>query len=185
MRIFLAVDIDRKVKNGIISMIEYFKGSNRALKWVKPENIHITIYFFGEVAEKDCILLQQLLTKALMAIHPFSVSVKGVSGFPSLARPRVLWVGIDNPTKELETIYSLVGKHLQESTVGISQDTKSYTPHVTIARIKGPFDRDELRKLESYREQEFGNFQVNQVLLYQSILQRAGPLYEPVKIYEL
>jgi len=185
MRVFLAVDLDAKVKSGIASMIERLKGSNGALKWVKPENIHVTLYFFGEVTEKDCISLQQLLKKALKAIHPFTISVKGVAGFPSLLRPRVLWVGIDNPTKELETIYSLVSRHLQESTIGISRDTKGYTPHVTVARIKGPFNRYILRKLEDYREHTFGCFQVNNVVLYQSILQRQGPLYEPLKIYEL
>ena len=185
MRLFLAVDIEEDVKSGITRTIEKLKGKNGAVKWVKPENIHVTLYFFGEVAEKEYLSLQQLLTKALTAIHPFSVSVKGVSGFPSLSRPRVLWVGINNPTKELETIYLLVDKHLQESTIGINRDTKPYTPHVTIARIKGPFDRDIFQTLSSYGEHEFGSFQVNNVILYRSILRREGPLYEPMKIYEL
>ncbi len=185
MRMFLAVDIESGVKSNILVLIEKLKGFEGTIKWVKPNNIHITNYLFGEVSEKDSITLQQLIAKALMAIHPFSVSIKGISGFPSLQRPRVLWVGVENPSKELSVIYNLVDKHLQESSISAYRDSKSYTPHITIGRVKGPFDKKILHEIDEDREQDFGSFQVDNVVLYQSTLMREGPKYSPIKIFEI
>jgi 2'-5' RNA ligase len=185
MRLFLACDLEARVKDSIQVFIEKFRKWDGAVRWVRPENIHITLYFFGEVKENDSISLQQLITKALMAVHPFPVTIEGISGFPSLARPRVLWVGVKNPTNELREMYTLVDRHLQESGIGIQSDAKGYTPHVTVARIKGPLEKKLVEQLENCREQEFGSYQINNAVLYQSILKRDGPQYVPVKVIEL
>jgi 2'-5' RNA ligase len=185
MRLFLAVDIEPQVKERLKGFVETYSRRTKAARWVKPENIHITLYFFGEVGEKNSIPLQQLISKALTAVHPFSVAIRGVSGFPSLSRPRVLWIGVDNPSNELHAMYTLVDRHLRESGIDVQVDNKGYTPHVTIARIKGTFDDKLLDELKTSEDREFGGFQVNNAVLYQSTLTREGPRYEPVKVFQL
>lgn len=185
MRLFLACDLEARVKDSIQAFIDKFRKWDGAVRWVRAENIHITLYFFGEVKENDSLPLQQLITKALMAVHPFPVRILGISGFPSLSRPRVLWVGVENPTNELREMYTMVDRHLLESGIGIQSDSKGYTPHVTIARIKGPFNKKLVENLEDYQEHEFGSYQINNAVLYQSILKRDGPQYVPVKVIEL
>jgi 2'-5' RNA ligase len=85
----------------------------------------------------------------------------------------------------LSIIYNLVDKHLQESSISVYRNSKSYTPHITIGRVKGPFDKKILYEIDKNREQDFGRFQVDNVVLYQSTLMREGPKYSPIKIFEI
>ncbi len=185
MRTFLAADIETGVKEKINILMDRFRHREKNIKWVKPENIHITIYFFGEVNAQDLNILEQIIENAIRALHPFTVSVREISAFPSIKRPRVLWIGVDNPFRELNAIYDSINKELQVSTINVNRDSKGYTSHITIGRVKSRYDTKILKDINNNREQVFGTFQIKNVVLYQSILMKEGPKYEPLKIFEI
>lgn len=183
MRTFFAVDIEDEIRTSISLLIDDFHKVEKNIKWVKPENIHITIYFFGEVQDTDLNELEIILKNVVKGLQPFIVTIKGISAFPSMERPRVIWIGVQNPTRELNTIYDRINRGLNETGLKIKRDVKGYTPHLTIGRVKGKYDKRVINEIQDKRDMEFGIFQVKNIILYQSILKREGPIYKPLKIF--
>ncbi|MFW6139637.1 MAG: RNA 2',3'-cyclic phosphodiesterase [Spirochaetota bacterium] len=185
MRTFLAADIDEKTKSQIISLLETFKKSETGIKWVSPDGLHITLYFFGEVKEPGLEALESMINESVKEISPFSVLVGGLSGFPSLKKPRVIWAGVDNPSHELETIFSSVRQNITKMGLRVNKEKRSYTPHITMGRVKRRVSSDILKKIDELKDREFGRYQVNNVVLYKSTLTSKGAVYEPLKVFNL
>jgi 2'-5' RNA ligase len=183
VRTFFAVDIEVNVRMSIRLVIDEFYKVEKNIKWAKPENIHITIYFFGEVQVTDLNELELILKNAVKGLKPFTVTIKGISAFPSLERPRVIWIGVQNPTRELNAIYDGINRGLKETGLKIKRDVRGFTPHLTIGRIKGKYDKRIINKIQDKRDMEFGTFQIKNIVLYQSILRREGPIYKSLKIF--
>ena len=183
MRTFLAVDIEDAVKEKINIQIEEFRSRERNIRWVKPHNIHITLYFFGEVHDSDFDGLEYAIQNSLKDILPFRVKICGFSAFPTLNRPRVLWIGVENPSQELKNIYKGINRELSQTTVNVNRDTKGYTPHITVGRVKRMIDRKIISDMQEITDVVFGTFQIKEVVLYQSILMREGPQYKPFKYF--
>ena len=83
MRTFLAAKIPDLIKTNILSFVNMMKRDRNQVKWVNPENIHITIYFFGEVNEKDFLVLSKELLAIKKISSPFKIAIKGISAFPN------------------------------------------------------------------------------------------------------
>jgi 2'-5' RNA ligase len=185
MRTFLAADIDKDVNDRIMEFMDIWSVMDKGVKWSKAGTNHITIYFFGEVAPDDIDVLTGAVSYALKQIKPFNVSASGISAFPSMKRPRVFWIGIENGTNELEKIYESIKKDLPEKKIKVNIETKDYTPHLTIGRVKGRCDPETIQKLSAESERKFGSFIIDKITLYQSILRREGPLYKPLKVFQI
>ena len=185
MRTFLAADIDKNVNDRIKEFMDIRRVTDKSVKWGKAGTNHITIYFFGEVDANDMDILIATVSDALKQIKPFNAYASGVSAFPSIKRPRVFWIGIENRTNELKKIYESIKKDLPGKKIKVNIETKDYTPHLTIGRVKGRCDPETIQRLSAESEIQFGGFIINKITLYQSILRREGPLYKPLKIFEL
>ena len=185
MRTFLAADIDNKVNEKIKDFIDRYRQMDRSVKWGKADTNHITIYFFGEVEEKNIETLEGTVSDALGRIDPFEASAVGISAFPSMKVPRVFWIGIENRTYELEKIYKSIKTELPGKKIKVNIESKDYTPHLTIGRVKGRCDPETIRRLSSDGEAEFGSFVIDKIILYQSILRKEGPRYSPLKVFQL
>jgi len=85
----------------------------------------------------------------------------------------------------LNRIYEYIKNDLPSKSIKVNIETRDYTPHLTIGRVKGRCGEGIITELSSHREIEFGKFQIKSIVFYQSILRREGPLYKPIKIYEL
>lgn len=185
MRTFFAVDIEEEIKTSISLLINRFQKMEKNIRWVKTENIHLTIYFFGEVQDNDLNELEIILQNVVKGLQPFTVTVKGLSAFPSVERPRVVWIGVQNPMRELNAIFDGINSGLLETELKIKKDVKGYTPHLTIGRVKGKYDKRIITEIQDERDTKFGTFRVENIILYQSILRREGPIYKPLKIFNL
>jgi len=185
MRLFIAADLPEEMKLQISTLVDKFRSPIRSVKWVREENIHITLYFLGEVAESDIEELKEIIESAVSGMHPFFTKVGEISAFPSPRRPRVLWVGVNDPQQGLKSAYSAICDALQKSDLEVHREKKDYTPHITIGRVKGRFDRNIERILHTYQNQTFGEVHIKELVLFRSILQREGPRYVPVHIFPL
>ncbi|MDP2336102.1 MAG: RNA 2',3'-cyclic phosphodiesterase [Bacteroidota bacterium] len=153
------------------------------LKWVDPENWHITLIFLGGTPESAVALLQQLVEESFSGIESYGTELSGVGVFPSAHNPKVLWLGLEN-IQPMMSAYIHMGELLQQN--GFSIENKPFKPHLTLARVKILEHRISFDALlNQYRQFSFGRVGINRVVLYESITSPGGPVYKPLFVKEL
>ena len=148
-------------------------GCGARLSVVKPDAIHITLKFLGEIDEKTLAGVKEALSR--IRFEPFEVSVGGVKGNPP-SFPRVIWSGVRDGGA-CGRIFALVEEAL--SPLGIPRERRAYTPHATLARVKR-FDPSLLPVLRELAPEEFGSCEVRCIRLKKSTLTPSGPIYEDI-----
>jgi len=186
MRAFIAVDTTDDVQQKISRMVRVLRAESKGVKWVDPEKMHITMYFLGEIVEDELELIKQVMQASIATVNPFSISVEGVSAFPRITAPRVLWVGVKNNTDELKQMYDSFSRGLIESGAHVEHEaSKKFTPHITIGRVRGRDTGGLVQALDSLGGSNFGVSGVKEVVLYRSILTTGGPLYDQLHVFPL
>lgn len=187
MRTFLAVTIPLEIKNKIEKFIEEFKYETNKkrsdIKWVKTENIHITIYFFGNVGNQDLSILSNKLPEIGNTYPPFEISIKGVSAFPKPESPRVIWCGIIDNSNTLRKTNGFVRDIIRDNNLNVDIDNREFSPHLTIGRVKGRYCDSLVKKIISSELREFGSFIINELVLFSSTLTKYGPIYNEIERY--
>ncbi len=175
MRLFIAIGISEEVKKEIASLIGKLKKHDTNIKWVKPENIHLTIKFLGEVNPEKLKDIEKALSFVASRYSTFMLYSKGTGVFPHYARPRVLWVGLNNDS-HLEEIYRDINNELVS--LGFEPEKRDFRPHLTIGRVKSPKGLTPLLKeLRGYMDKDFGKITVSEILLMKSTLKPEGAEY--------
>ncbi|AWR97676.1 RNA 2',3'-cyclic phosphodiesterase [Acidianus sulfidivorans JP7] len=173
MRLFIAVQIPQLHK--IFNVINEINLTGADIKLVEPENIHITLVFLGEVNDDKLDLVKDSMLS--LKFNQFKVTLKGMGTFPSISRPRVVWIGISSGFEELRNIRSTLIKELGNRKIRPADD-KDFVPHITLGRVRGPSNIANLIDfVNRYRDEEFGEFVVNKVILFKSTLTPKGPIY--------
>ena len=185
MRTFLAIDIRDEVRKKVSFLIDRFKGLDSGIKWVNPDNIHLTIYFFGEIDENTKTMLEDIIETSLNGIGSFSLTVEGISAFPTMKYPRVLWVGITDDSGELDTLFKAVRGGIEEKNLHVNREKRDYKPHLTLGRVKRRPGNRLIKEIEKYSAELFGSFNVNSVILFRSTLTRNGPIYESLRTFTI
>jgi len=175
----------------IYPSIELFNTYNRLkmglkfarITWVKPENIHITLKFFGETDEKRIPDISAVLNEVATRHKPFTSDLVNVGIFGSSYKPKVIWFGIDKsePLKHLgiDLLQAL------EAT-GWEKDRQNFVPHLTIGRIKEIPDKQLFQiVIDKHKKTWMQEIQVSEFHLYESILNREGPTYKVIESYSL
>jgi len=175
-RAFIAIDVEEpSVLDRIGELQAILAGTRASLKLVERENIHITLWFLGNItpytAERIGDCLRALKT------GPFVVELTGVGAFPSSGRPRVIWVGVGRGSEELKAIYEELKPCLRR--LGFRPDPKGFTPHVTVARVKSKTP-ELVRAIMENSTMSFGSFRAEEVRLKKSVLTPSGPIYSTV-----
>jgi len=174
MRLFVAVDVDEAVRERISPILSELAISG--VKAVEPENLHITLLFLGEVDELKAEKVQKELSE--IKFSPFKISFEGVSAFPNLNSPRVVWVGVKDGgelVKLADSVYQKLKK------LGFKRD-KEFKAHLTVARVKKKNPEiSEIIKRNSTRS--FGEMEVREFKLKQSTLTPKGPIYRDLKVF--
>lgn len=157
--------------------------SNERINWVNPENIHITLKFFGETPEDRIPAINKALTAASLPFEPFSMKIEKTGVFGSSYKPKVIWFGIDDGGG----ISNLAGEVLtQLENAGWERDRQNFVPHLTIARIKFLQDKEKFRRaIDRFRESYIQTDEVTCFHLFESILHSDGPEYKKIETYDL
>jgi len=152
--------------------------SHERIKWVKPENMHLTLKFFGQTDEKQILLITKAMEIGVATSKPFTLKIVNTGIFGSHYDPKVIWFGIDM-RDELDILAKNIFDELRKS--GWQQDRQNFIPHLTIGRIKELKDKSLFQQiLSKYNAVEIQEEIVTEIILYESILHREGPLYEEV-----
>src|SRR5439155_9603340 len=105
------------------------------VKWVEPENLHVTLLFLGEVDAREVLEVCKTVQRTAAVIAPFAIDVRGVGCFPNLRRPRTLWVGVGDGSAKMVGLHdALEGPLLQLGCY--RREDRGFTPHVTLGRTK-------------------------------------------------
>ena len=169
MRLFVAVDIPMEVKEKVADLRSELPPDNT--KPVKIENMHLTLRFIGEVPEVQITEIKKKLSD--IKFNKFKLSMKSVGVFPNENYPKVIWIGCEN--KELD---KLAGKIISALSGIGKEDTGKFSAHLTIARVRRKINVKEF--LQKHKNENFGEFEISEFKLIQSILDSDGPTYSVV-----
>ena len=178
MRSFIALELPEDVKAPISGLIEALRPVARAVRWVRAENIHLTLKFLGEVHEDRISGIGQAMERAAGMHAPFKVVAAGTGSFPGHGRPRVIWAGLDGG-QELAGLHSDIERAME--TLGFIPEKREFRAHLTIGRVKNPKGLQELmRELQAHADEGFGEFEALEVTLFKSDLLPSGARHTPL-----
>lgn len=182
MRLFIAIAISESIRDALSDTVKTLRQSQtraEKIKWVEPENYHLTLKFFGEVAENQLNSLTSALAESVKDQKKAALKFKGIGAFPNLDRARVLWAGAEG---EVEAV-SQLAQSIDQATVqaGLTPADKPFSSHLTLARFMTPPSKPLLDQMKIYSSQEFGSIIVERISLIQSQLTPHGPIYSVVQ----
>jgi len=182
-RIFIAVKTDPQ--GDLLRMFSSLKARLGAenIKWVDPANLHLTLAFLGDTEEKKIAVLKSMLNDKCSGFGNFDFHLTGTGVFKNFRDPRVLWVGIRSAERLIQ-LNKIISEGLK--IIGFELEERQFKPHLTLGRVKSIKDTENLKiMLESYRDVHFQTVHVNEVILFESILMQAGPIYKALGNYNL
>lgn len=176
MRLFIAIEITDEIKRQLVDVQQQLKGSAVDASWPRPEGIHLTLKFLGEVPEAKAQEIMRTLTTAVRGTGQFRLEVGGVGTFPNPGNARVVWVGLSGDGGKLSSLQASVDEAM--TGIGFERDNRGFTPHLTLGRIKSIRSRDAWTKaLEAVKDLRLPAFEVSSVSLMKSELKPAGAVY--------
>src|SRR3954467_14784444 len=114
IRTFIAVDVDKSIRERMVSLQETLARSGTDVKWTEPENLHVTLLFLGEVDDREVVSVCRAVTESCAQVAPFAMQVERAGCFPNPRRPRILWAGVGQGTQELCALHDLLETPLLE-----------------------------------------------------------------------
>ncbi|RKY88617.1 RNA 2',3'-cyclic phosphodiesterase [candidate division KSB1 bacterium] len=182
IRCFIAIDLPGSLKKKIGEIQAKLKGSGADVKWVKPDNIHLTLKFLGEITPEKVEEVKASLDG--ISVKKMEISARNVGAFPSLKRPRVIWVGIEKGLEKLKDFSNIIEKEMQK--IGFEKEKRSFKPHLTIGRVKSQRNIGNLvKEIGLIEEFETEPFIPEEFILMRSDLKPSGAEYTPIKKYRL
>jgi len=177
IRAFIAVEIGKKCQDSLGRAIEKLRAFDLPIRWVRPQLLHVTLKFLGDVQPESVPAIPNIMRAAVGGIEPFQISIDRIGAFPPKGRPRVIFAEVENPGGELCGIHEILDRDLAAE-LGIKKDGRTYTPHITIGRAGRKPLRVEAQQLaDRLSSSEFGAVNVKSIVLMSSSLTPSGPLY--------
>lgn len=167
-----------KAQTELRSRLDQAAGRDVRIQWVKPESLHLTLKFLGDVAEEQLTDIQAALTRVAGRHDRFSVTAEGLGVFPDPRTPRALWIGLTDGDQALARLAADVEETLVA--IGCTPETKPFSPHVTLARIKDrsrEVGRILVRERLLEREWTVGLLVIEALVLMKSDLRPTGSVY--------
>ncbi|MBN2121034.1 MAG: RNA 2',3'-cyclic phosphodiesterase [Candidatus Omnitrophica bacterium] len=177
MRCFVAIKLSKEVKDEIVRIQNKLQPLELHAKWTEYENLHITLKFLGQIPEENITEAKEIVSGVSSLVKPFTLNFSKAGAFPSLGRPRVLWVGVE-PDAEPVKIIEYLEEQFQK--LSIPRETRPPHPHITLARIKSPENTHKLKSAVESLKVEDINWEVKEVVLFKSILTPRGAIYEEI-----
>lgn len=177
IRLFLGVEISLASVRELTAVAESLRRKARAaglrVRWVAPENYHVTLKFLGWTRPEAVVAIADTLAEPIAAVGEFTVTGRGLGAFPRADRARVLWAGLEDPAGGMSRLAEIVETRLED--VGFAREQRELHAHVTLGRIRQPGDVQEL--LGGGSEKMFRESRVTAVTLFESVLKSSGSEY--------
>ena len=185
VRLFVAVDLSNDVRKTVVDvardLAQRLASTPRAgsIRWVQPENLHLTLSFLGHVDEARAAAVNSVLTESLETAV-FQASISGAGAFPHAGPPRVVWLAVAEGGTQLAALHDEIEARLQP--LGFVAEARRYTAHLTLGRVKahGGSAGAAIRHVLATTQVATSRWLVDHVTLYESKLSPKGSTYRPV-----
>jgi 2'-5' RNA ligase len=180
MRLFVALEIPSTVRKNLADLVNSLRAVSLQTRWVRPENLHVTLKFIGEVPETQLASIRTALAQ-VRSDRPVTLDFGGLGFFPNERHPRVFWAGIE-ASPNLKTLAADIEK--ATGTLSIAREQRTFSPHLTLARFEPPRLPDQLRTaIQENAGREFGSLRTHQFHLIESKLKPSGAEYTTVESF--
>lgn len=179
LRAFIAIEMPLLVAEAVRKIQAELKHDGLYLRWVRPENVHLTLRFLGDISISNVPAIQEAMKRSALHREPFFLRISGLGVFPGLKHPKVMWLGLKGQTDQLEALYRNLSTCLAEQ--GIPLEQRPFKGHLTIGRVKGALDSEAL-KAALLRRASFqtDDFPAESIRLFKSDLRPQGAVYTPL-----
>lgn len=180
-RAFVAVLLDEQTRRTVAAQIDRLRPLSKAVAWVPPHNLHLTLRFLGDQTEEQLADVVPALEEAASGVPTFTLGLKGLGAFPGLDHPRTLWVGVSDGVQEVQRLQARVAEALQRR--GVSIEARAWLAHVTIGRVTDEkrWRREGMTELRSAvirgATARFGSMLAASIALMRSDLYTSGARY--------
>ncbi len=178
IRTFIAVHVPDGVRGKIGEFQNRLKPFDCDIRWVRPESIHVTLKFLGDVRAEQIGEISESIRIAIESLSTFEVMVGGAGVFPDSRRPRVLWVGVEKGSEEL----ALLALKIEDvcSNFNFKKEMRAFSAHLTIGRVRSPKGIASLVEAMQTIGFQGGSYSVGEVVVMKSNLQQTGAIYTPL-----
>lgn len=183
VRAFIAINLPADLKDSLESKLLHLKKISSGAKWVRKENLHITLKFLGTTEEAQIAAITDVLQEVSLKYKSFEIAYEETGGFPNIRRPKVIWIGIRDKSALIE-----IGSEIEEKLekLGFPKESRKFSPHLTVARVKEAKNYSSLeKKLKELEKIEFGTMTANSIALMKSDLEQSGAKYSIIEEFRL
>ena len=179
MRAFIAIELPVEIRDGLSNIQDRLKVELPKLSWVKPQNLHLTLKFLGDISPEQLCNIKRITTEIIKTTAGFKIRLENLGVFPNLHAARTIWFGTNQPPSGLKQLEKQLETRLVEA--GIPQQERTFCTHITIGRIKAHSIASDLKKAIDKVEVDktYANWEFNcrEFALFESTLGPGGPTY--------
>lgn len=180
-RLFIAVDLPAEVRKVLADQQQQLKQA-KAVRWTRPEQIHLTLQFLGDVPVEAVDAIPRALQSAVSVLPAFQFNLTGVGVFPNFKAPRIVWAGITEGAEQVALLYRAVITATRP--LGFTPESRPFTPHLTIGRVQTWARLDDYAQISAAIRNcpahAAATVTVDHVTLFRSELKPSGPIYTPL-----
>lgn len=185
LRVFCAVELPDELRSRVTERARRLRSEFPDVRasWEKPEKLHITLKFLGDIETAHVEALSSAAARAAASLEPFELTIEEPGTFPPHGQPRVLWLGIVDPSGRL----ALMQRALETecAAVGFTRESRAFKPHLTLARVRSPQGARELAAAHRETPFEPQRFEVSELVVMRSELGPGGSRYTPLSRHAL
>jgi 2'-5' RNA ligase len=183
IRAFIAIEIPEEVKSFLSNLATSLKATSANVRWVRPEGMHLTLKFLGNIPKDLIPTLDQNLGPVFSRSEDIRLEVGRVGAFPHLRKPRVIWAGLED---KAGLLVPLVGKlEEQLAALGFKKENRPFSPHMTLGRVKSGKNISDLVEAVRNRSDIVGpSFTADHAILFRSILKPSGAEYHKLRRFD-
>ncbi len=184
IRTFVAANLDPGLRERLARLQERLKETRADVAWVRPENLHLTLKFLGEVEETALGAVADAIRPVAAGHGPFRLAFAGLGAFPQPRTARVVWIGVGDGSEGLAELHARLQATLEP--LGFQREGRPFTSHLTLGRVRGPGRREQLAMaVMSMPAEPLGEMVLDRIDLMRSELRPEGARYSVLHTFAL
>lgn len=184
-RTFCAIELSHQVRSQLEEHVRRLREAvpEASASWSRPESIHLTMKFFGNVPTQDVTKISAAASRVANEFSSFQIRIGGTGVFPRRSRPQVLWVGVEDSSGRLSDLQQRLEEEFARE--GFAKEDRGFRPHLTIARLRRPEDARQLAEAHIQTKFSFVEVPVNEFVVFRSELSPKGSRYTHISKHGL
>ncbi|MBF0503845.1 MAG: RNA 2',3'-cyclic phosphodiesterase [Candidatus Omnitrophica bacterium] len=184
IRCFLAFSLNGQFQERLKHTLDELRQTNADVKWVKLDNIHLTLKFLGELEVIHINNIKSRLKERCSGLSPITSYLNGIGAFPDLSHPKIVWAALDDSKNEIRKLVEILKEEL--IIFGVVREDHPFKPHITLGRVRTSVNlKDLIQTIEKITIEEHIQQTFDKIILYKSQLTSQGPIYEVLQEFYL